>query len=396
MRILFINNRFPPYHVGGSGISCLRVAESLSKKHDVFILTSSYGLKKKTADANVFRLLHYLSINEKNLFLKRITQLKSAFLARDNYSITGKLIKKLKPDVVNIGQMDDLSLFPVLAVQESKVPFTFSLNNYWPMYARQYFLEGQKSFRWYIRTKLLGEDIFPKLKFNPMSAQTRVFKDEYVKAGFKPDTITVVGAGLNHEELNAGPKKDLSNKVRLLCCGRIVEEKGIDIAIEAVAYLVKVLKFSKVSLDIIGIGEPRYIRSLKDLVSSLSMEEFVHFKDIIPNEMMMRLYQDYDILLFPFRWVEPLGLTVIEAMAKGVIVIATNKGGPSELISDRQTGLLVSSEAPRDFALKIEELIKNPELVESIRSKALDLVRRNYTVDSFVPRIEAFFEKAIA
>ena len=59
---------------------------------------------------------------------------------------------------------------------------------------------------------------------------------------------------------------------------------------------------------------------------------------------------------------EPFGIVLIEAMARGVAVVAVNSGGPGEFIEDHRTGLLARSGEPAALADALEPLLASPEL----------------------------------
>lgn len=76
--------------------------------------------------------------------------------------------------------------------------------------------------------------------------------------------------------------------------------------------------------------------------------------------------------------IEPFGLTIIEASACGVPVIATKHGGPSEIIINGVNGLLIDPKDPKDIASKIKKLIRHDELYRKISKNAIQLVRKHF------------------
>lgn len=106
-----------------------------------------------------------------------------------------------------------------------------------------------------------------------------------------------------------------------------------------------------------------YLEELRGLVASLDLSacvEFVGERDDIPS-----ILRATDILLVP-SWEEPFGRSVIEAMAMQVPVIATNVGGPAEVISDGADGLLLPPRQPSTWAAAITTLIESPWLRDRI------------------------------
>jgi glycosyltransferase involved in cell wall biosynthesis len=85
-----------------------------------------------------------------------------------------------------------------------------------------------------------------------------------------------------------------------------------------------------------------------------------------------------DVTLVP-SWAEPFGRVVVESMAMGVPVMATNIGGPAELIDDGRDGILLPPRNPKRWAEAIGRLLSHPELRRQIgdagREKAADFGR---------------------
>jgi len=93
--------------------------------------------------------------------------------------------------------------------------------------------------------------------------------------------------------------------------------------------------------------------------------------------------------------IEPFGLTVVEASATGVPVVATKYGGPSEILEDGVTGLLIDPNDPKDIASKIRMLIKNPQLYNTISKNAIKMVNKNFTWDASARKFLNVFKEAI-
>jgi glycosyltransferase involved in cell wall biosynthesis len=104
----------------------------------------------------------------------------------------------------------------------------------------------------------------------------------------------------------------------------------------------------------------------------------------------MASYRQNHILLFPSIWVEPFGMAVIEAMAQGLCVIASDHGGPIEHITHGENGMLVPAEDPDAMAAAILRLAKNPDLAKRIRRAALRTVRNRYAFDTIADQIEEY------
>ena len=109
-----------------------------------------------------------------------------------------------------------------------------------------------------------------------------------------------------------------------------------------------------------------YFLNLKKKVTANRLENVVEFKGQYANAT--EIYSELDILIHTYPH-EAFGRIFIEAMAMGVPVIAAEGGGASELIEDGETGFLVDVNAPGVFAEKIEAVLNDPDLGQSIVEK---------------------------
>jgi glycosyltransferase involved in cell wall biosynthesis len=183
--------------------------------------------------------------------------------------------------------------------------------------------------------------------------------------------------------------------IKLLFVGRIVPEKGPDIAIKAVAHLVYEMNYRKIQLDIIGTGPDKYLRELRDMVFSKGLKENIRFLGKLPHDQLLKCYETYDAFLFTSRWAEPLGITILEAMARGLLVVATNVGAASEIISDGINGLIVPKEEPIMIALAIKKISHDRGLAQKLRYAALNTVREDYGFERIVDESEKYLQKVI-
>ena len=141
--------------------------------------------------------------------------------------------------------------------------------------------------------------------------------------------------------------------------GRIEEEKGQYLVLEALAEL----KELDIKALIVGhTMDEAYLESLKQKVKDLGIEEKVVFTGFTREvDAHMQLF-DVNVLATPK---ETFGLVVIEAMMNKVCMIATNKGGPLEIIDDGENGLLFDRTS-EDLASKIALLYNDKDLKKKL------------------------------
>lgn len=165
----------------------------------------------------------------------------------------------------------------------------------------------------------------------------------------------------------------------LLFVGRLTEKKGVRYLIEAMVTVRNAVPEAK--LLIVGHGELE--QSLKKQVDQLGFGNMVLFAGGIPNVELPPYYATADIFIGPSIQVkggdtEGFGLTFVEAVMSGCLVIGTRVGGVEEIICDGETGYLVSPGDSDVLAAKIVEVIATLNQHESMKGKA-----RKVVVDQF-------------
>lgn len=108
--------------------------------------------------------------------------------------------------------------------------------------------------------------------------------------------------------------------------GRLVSDKGADIAIKALYNLVR--NHFTASLTIVGDGEE--MNALKHLVSKLNLQDCVHFAGILEGEDLVNCLNEHRFMLVPSVWKEPFGIVVLEGLACGCIPVISDGGGLPE------------------------------------------------------------------
>jgi glycosyltransferase involved in cell wall biosynthesis len=86
---------------------------------------------------------------------------------------------------------------------------------------------------------------------------------------------------------------------------------------------------------------------------------------------------------------------LLEAMAAGIPVIATNRGGPTDIIRSPLHGVLVPPRDPAALADAVQSLAADDERRELISKKARELVETNFDIQSVVPRVEDFYRRVM-
>ena len=169
-----------------------------------------------------------------------------------------------------------------------------------------------------------------------------------------------------HSQQPRAKSQEPNTKLTLGVVSRLERIKGMDLVVPALAEVLKV--HPDTQLLVVGDGTLR--ASMEEQAAQLACADHIRFVGRQPQEELSRWYSQMDIVLMPSRS-EGFGLTAIEAMAYGCVMVASDVGGLPEVVRDGICGLLHCTEDVADMASKICSLIGDPALYAQLRAQSL-------------------------
>ncbi len=234
-----------------------------------------------------------------------------------------------------------------------------------------------------------------------LSAHVLVFNSKFTQHRFgptRPAKAEVVYPPVNIEPFLELPlpsqKPQFASRV-LGVVGQITPWKGQDDAIRILAVLRA--QFPNVHLRIVGsvvftgrtvsFDNEAFRGRLSVLATELGVADAVEFAE--ENEDIRSVLASLDVLLVP-SWEEPFGRIVAEGMAAGVPVIATNIGGPAEIVEDGISGFLLPPRSPNTWTTTVTRLLSDSGLSAEIAAQARRRIKRLDSVATYrryLPRL---------
>ena len=165
----------------------------------------------------------------------------------------------------------------------------------------------------------------------------------------------------------------------VLCVARLVEKKGIDVLIDAVAILRD--RNTELAVEIIG-GGP-LDETMRARAHLAGLDDVIHFLGPQSSDVVDAAYRRCSMVALPCRVAangdrDGMPTVILEAMARGLPVISTDVVGISEAVRSGHTGLLVPPDDPRALANAIEALLHDPDLRSRLGAGARELVTTRY------------------
>lgn len=155
----------------------------------------------------------------------------------------------------------------------------------------------------------------------------------------------------------------------VLLVGRLVYEKGFQVALEALPSLIE--NVGKVRFIVAGSGT--HEQELKDQAAQLGLMEHGTFVGWIGDDVLHSLYRISDLTVVPSIY-EPFGLVALEAMASGCPCLVADTGGLREVVPTDNVGLRFRSRDPESLAKMAEKVLTDPELRDRLVTEASDHV----------------------
>jgi len=255
------------------------------------------------------------------------------------------------------------------------------------------------SFRGYDLQKANTDHLYDELfiegdLFLPVSAS---FKRLLVESGCDESKITVHRSGIDCSRFSYISKSLISGEpARVMTVARLVEKKGIDIAIRAVARVIA--SGRRVIYDIVGDGALRF--KLNSLVEDLGVGACVRLLGWKSQEEVIDLFERAHLFILPSVTAangdgEGIPNTVKEAMARGMPVLSTYHSGIPELVEDGVSGFLVPERDADALAERLSYLIDHPEIWPAMGLAGRRRIEKEYDINMLNDRLVEIY-RAIA
>ena len=224
-------------------------------------------------------------------------------------------------------------------------------------------------------------------------------KEQLIANGWSGERIQVVFNAVDPEAW-AGDRSESTLRQELgipedrfvmLCASRFADDKGHQYLIDSV----KLLKErTKKPFTLVLAGDGPLLELSKAQVKALGLEDvvtFIGFRKDIKN-----LYKGSDLYVNSSQH-EALSFLIIEAMAAGLPVIATDMGGNSDIVNDQAScGLLVTYDDPDSMATAMQKLLEDEALLAKCREGAARTIQEKFEIHKWADATWSVYEKALA
>ena len=373
MRILIINSEYPPIG-GGAGNASAHIADQFQKLgHKVAVVTSRFENlphREQNKDLTVYRVPSIRRQQDRSNPLEQIIFILSASLW------TLSFVPHFRPNAT-------LAFFGVpsgavawLIKMIYRIPYVISL--------RGGDVPGFRPYDFYYYHKLIA----PFLRIIWKKASAVIANSNGLRqlahafdSGFE---IPVIPNGVDLEHYQVA-HRDWSPP-RLLSVGRIVHQKGLDLAMHALGGL------KELDWEWWIAGDGPQMPSLQSLAQELGIKDRVVFLGWQSRQQIVESYKQSNVFLFPSRH-EGMPNALLEAMASGLPVVATCIAGNEELVVEGETGYLVPVEDIEALQGKLKNILSNSTLRQQMGQASRRRVEETYRWESTAQQYATLLEK---
>ncbi len=198
-------------------------------------------------------------------------------------------------------------------------------------------------------------------KIDAYISPSRYLAMAYIRAGVDAHKMHVIWNGIDVEKYDQLVKKT-SDQLRITFVGYFGMHKGIADLIKAVGKI----KDERILINLVGSGEEQ--DNYKEIAAEYGVLKQIKFWGKVPNEEIIDVYAETDIYCLPSIWPENQPVSITEAMACGIPVIASAMGGNIELVKDGVTGRLFKATDVDALSECIRMYLEQPQLITQMGS----------------------------
>ena len=401
MKILLVNKFH--YLKGGSEKYYFDLAKLLQEHgHEVAFFSMQDEKNIKTECKEYF--VENSDMNSKNIF-----KALDVIYSRKNKKAMEKALDDFKPDIVHLNNFQrQLSASIIKPIKKRNIPIVFTAHDLQAICPKGTMLNNNKvicekcleqssrnccirkcikdsylkSFLAYVENKFYKHKGIYTDSINYIICPSRFLANKLIKYGVKKNKISCV-----HNFIEIPTQKNDSIGDYMLYFGRISKEKGIFNLVEAFS------RTSKGTLYIAGTGPEE--SEIKQRIEELKINNRIKFLGYLDQEQLKTYIDNCRFVVVPSIGYENCPYSVIETLANGKSVLASNIGGIPELIKDNKTGLLFKINDINELANKINILFKNDELIIKMQIEARKQAKAEYSKDVYYSKIMNIYNELL-
>ena len=357
MKLLLINNEFPPIGGGGSTVTKYALRDLTRAGHEATLITSRYGdlpHREVIDGATIIRIPAIRRYKDFASMWELVIFGISALIYTFFYSLRHKV------DFIQ-------AYFAVPAGWVAWVLYYLRGIPYGVYFGGSDIPGANPS-----RYKMVYPIITPLLRMIWRKAAFRsVCSQELVRLGKEADASSeflCIPNGVETERFKPLPRPE-NPKVKILFIGRLIPRKGFQRVIQA---LPKVRELSQKPFEIEVVGTGSHRPELDNLAEEHKVSDLIRYVGMVPYDELEKSYQYADIFVLT-SLSEGMPSVILEAMGCGLPILASNVGGNNEIVHEGENGYLIEGEDVETLAQRLADLINDEPLRKRMGEKSREM-----------------------
>ena len=375
MRILVLNHEFPPVG-GGGGRAAESICQALAKRgHEIKVLTSHFKDLPREEQRDGYNIIRIPAL--------RTQAFRASFLSMVVYVLSGlwaglRLVRLFRPDVIHVHFAVPAGALAWMLCKLTRVPYVLTAHlgdvpggvpektNDW--------------FRW----------IFPTTRWIWRDASARVAVSEYTRSlalKHYNEEVLVIPNGIDVGGDNSTSIR-VNNPPVIVFAGRFMEQKS---PLQVIRTLNEI---KDIPWKCVMIGDGPLMPDVKKSISELGLgDRFILTGWITPDEVMKQ-FERSDILFMP-SLSEGLPVVGVQALSKGLAIVASRVGGFVDLVDENQNGYLIETGNTEGFKTRLQEMLENPSRLLSLRQASLKKAN-SFEITQIAEQYEKIFMEIVS
>ena len=422
--VLIITNSYPPRFVGGAELIAHAQAKVLQQQgYEVIVFAGevNYEAKRYALSCDTYEGLcvYRVCLHQQDYDAEFLN-----FYHPHVHKVFAQVLETVMPQVVHFHNLLGLSVGLIRVAKDRALKTVLTLHDYWGFCLKQTrlktdtvvcqdFSKCDECLPWIHEFPWTGLPIRMRRDFlawqleaiDTFIAPSNYLAKTYIQAGLPPAKFKTIWNGIDRDRFQTTPPIPLAPLAPLVPHGSadlpirfsfidyVGPHKGVPTILDALAVLGQLGQvLEHVRINIVGEGRERAVYEHE--VAKRGWAENVRFWGQIDNRDIDQVYQQTDVLLVPSIWPENQPVTITEAMAAGIPVIASRIGGIPELVDDGRTGYLFEPGNAQELAQKMSSFVADQSKVQQFGEQAARKMADN-TLSRQVEKIRAVYEEAV-
>lgn len=383
-KVLVCTNAYPPNFIGGAELIAHYQSKALQRRGcevtifagDPNVRAERHSMQEDTYDGLT---VHRVSLRPKDYSFEYVNFSHPQVEANFN-----KVLTSFSPDVVHFHNLVGLSVGLIHLAKKRGIKTVVTLHDHWGFCFKNTLLKREAEICSdytkcaECRSSVSDDDgrsIPIRMRKDYLAMQLRevdtfitpstYLAETYIGAGFPRDKFQVTWSGIDVARFSKIRRNRAGGTVRFTFIGYFGRHKGIHILLEALSLIGEK---TRIRLNLVGEGDQEAV--YRETVKRFGCENVVRFWGKMHNSRLEEVYAETDVIILPSIWPENQPVSVTEAMAAGIPVIASRIGGIPELIEDGKSGFLFEAGNPEQLAKRMGEFVAHPAKLEEFGKNA--------------------------